>query len=254
MPESLDNPNGSPQDEDTSLSASTLRSEAPEREPLASPALRINVYIDGFNLYFGCLAGTPYRWLNIAALVDSLLAPVFPLYTVSHIRYFTAPVENRPNNPYARERQEVYFRALRTLPRLSLHFGKFKTNTRSYMLADGTGFAEVVRSEEKGSDVNLASYLLIDAIDGCYDVAVVISNDTDLVLPIQLARDRFGVAVGVAAPIYFRNRYPMVDLEEVADFKIHITRAHKAALRAAQFPEQIDLGDGSKIYRPPSWA
>ena len=46
--------------------------------------------------------------------------------------------------------------------------------------------AEVHTMEEKGSDVNLAAHLLNDAWKGAFDVAAVISNDTDLVTPIQM--------------------------------------------------------------------
>lgn len=32
-----------------------------------------NVYVDGFNLYYGCLKGTPYKWLDLGALFQALL-------------------------------------------------------------------------------------------------------------------------------------------------------------------------------------
>ena len=101
--------------------------------------------------------------------------------------------------------------------------------------------------------MNLATYLLVDAVDGCYDVALVVSNDTDLITPIQLVRDRFAVAVGVAAPAYFKGRVPMLELESAADFTAHITKKNKSCLKACQFPETVTLPDGGSVFRPALW-
>jgi NYN domain len=60
--------------------------------------------------------------------------------------------------------------------------------------------AEVIKTEEKGSDVNLASLLVADGFRGNYEVAIVISNDSDLVLPIQIVRDELQLPVGVVNP------------------------------------------------------
>jgi hypothetical protein len=47
-----------------------------------------NVYVDAFNLYYGSLRGTPYRWLDLGALCARLL----PKDRINRIRYFTATV------------------------------------------------------------------------------------------------------------------------------------------------------------------
>src|SRR6266540_753040 len=57
--------------------------------------MRTNVYVDAFNLYYGCLKGTPYRWLDLAALCRRLL----PNDEINRIRYFTALVSARPDDP-----------------------------------------------------------------------------------------------------------------------------------------------------------
>ena len=75
-----------------------------------SPVMPIaNVYVDGFNLYFGALRNTPYRWLNIVELSRRLLRDEV---TLNRVRYFTARVVSRPDDPTAAERQETYLRAL----------------------------------------------------------------------------------------------------------------------------------------------
>jgi len=71
-----------------------------------------NVYVDAFNLYYGCLKGTPYRWLDLGTLCTRLL----PKDPINRIRYFTATVSARPDNPDAPQRQQVYLRALETVP------------------------------------------------------------------------------------------------------------------------------------------
>lgn len=72
----------------------------------------------------------------------------------------------------------MYIRALRTIPNLSVHTGRYLSSKVRMKRADGFGIVEVLKSEEKGSDVNLASYLLIDAYRSDCDIAVVVSNDS----------------------------------------------------------------------------
>jgi NYN domain len=64
----------------------------------------------------------------------------------------------------------------------------------------GPKTARVLRTEEKGSDVNLASYLLLDAFRGDCETAIVVSNDADLKAPIEIVRGELGVPVGVLNP------------------------------------------------------
>jgi len=116
-----------------------------------------NVYVDAFNLYYGSLKGTPYRWLDLGAFCARLL----PKDRINRIRYFTATVSARPDNPDAPQRQQVYLRALETIPGLSIHFGHYLSHVTRMPLANprrgGARTVEVVKTEEKGSDVNLAT-------------------------------------------------------------------------------------------------
>ncbi len=159
-------------------------------------ALKTNVYVDAFNLYYGCLRKTPYRWLNLA----ELCAKILPRNEIHRIRYFTALVTPRPTDPQQRNRQEMYIRALRTLPNLTVHTGRYLASKVRMKRADGAGTVEVLKSEEKGSDVNLASYLLIDAYRSDCDVAVIVSNDSDLVFPIEHIKQQVGKIIGILNP------------------------------------------------------
>lgn len=79
---------------------------------------RTSIYIDGFNLYYRCLRRTPYEWLNLAKLCESLL----PRNDIRQIRYFAALIDARPDDPDQPQRQLTYLRALRTIPHLTIHY------------------------------------------------------------------------------------------------------------------------------------
>ncbi len=53
------------------------------------------VYIDGFNLYYGALKGTQYKWLNLQKLCELVL----PNNKIAYIKYYTARVKDRPDDP-----------------------------------------------------------------------------------------------------------------------------------------------------------
>ena len=105
-------------------------------------------------------------------------------------------------------------------------------------------------TEEKGTDVNIATYLLIDGYDGDYEQAVVISNDSDLALPISVARAKQNRPVGIINPSANSKRYPTaIELKEAATFLRHIRRS---ALRNSQFPDTLVDAAGA-FTKPPVW-
>jgi hypothetical protein len=109
----------------------------------------------------------------------------------------------------------------------------------------GPRTVEVMKTEEKGSDVNLATYLLLDAFDQAFDLALVISNDSDLVEPIRVVRQRFGLTVGVVNP----QRNPSHALRQVASFYRPLRRG---VLVSSQFPNQLTDATGT-ITKPADW-
>lgn len=205
-----------------------------------------NIYIDGFNLYYGCLKGTPFKWLDVARLC-SLLLPKD--YEIHRVRYYTARVSARPNDPDAPTRQQIYLRALSTLPNLSVFFGHFLTSKIMMPLVSpppvGPKHALVIKTEEKGSDVNLASHLLVDAFRKDCDAAFVVSNDSDLLEPIKIARREFGLKVGLACP----HKRPSQVLAKEADF---VRTIRSGALQASQFPPTLTDAHGT-FSKPTAW-
>jgi hypothetical protein len=109
----------------------------------------------------------------------------------------------------------------------------------------GQAFARVIKTEEKGSDVNLATYLLIDGMDGLYDEALVISNDSDLVEPIAIANRRFG-PVHVVRPNSQYNG-------QVAGASASYRPIPGGLLGACQLPRAVRLANGKVVTRPLEW-
>jgi len=108
---------------------------------------------------------------------------------------------------------------------------------------------EVKYFEEKGTDVNLATYLLIDGFKGDYEQALVISNDSDLALPIDMVRQRLGLPVGVVNPNTDLREVAPAELTGAATFT---RRIRKDTLADCQFPPTLTDAVGT-IHKPPSW-
>ncbi len=253
--------------------------------------MRTSVYVDGFNFYYGALKGTGFKWLNPVELARHLLPPG---HTIDGLEYFTARVSGRidPKDPAI---QEVYFKALRTLPQVEIHLGRFIEKTVRRPLVNlpvanriihaptpailplgnhpvaglgllpigahlpqsskrrqsrvsrppsGAVAAEVHTMEEKGSDVNLAVHLLNDAWKNLFDVAVVISNDTDLAAAILLVTKERGKTVYVVNP---GGKWVAQPLKDAGGRERHI---RPAMLRRSQFPDPIP---GTAIRKPAGW-
>mgnify|MGYP001560235472 CR=1 FL=1 len=200
------------------------------------------IYVDGFNLYYGAVKGTPYRWLDIAAMCRLLL----PRDDLLQIKYFTALVHPRAYDPDQRTRQQTYLRALKTIPNLSIVYGSFLSHDVMMPLAPpATGYVKVIKTEEKGSDVNLATHLLMDAFDNAFEIAVVVSNDSDLLEPIRVVTNRFNKPVGLINP----QKNPSKALLPHVAF---IKQIRAGVLAKSQFPPTLSDTRGA-FSKPPSW-
>jgi hypothetical protein len=224
------------------------------------PHMRTTVYIDGFNLYYRLLkARPPIKWVNPLALVQRIL----PKNEITKVRYFTARVSGRLD-PDAPLRQQLYLDALSTIPEIHIHYGSFLEKPKYAGLVLPTldrkkgkhpndlpfrGWPDVAfvwKTEEKGSDVNIATYLLLDGFRNSYEVAAVLSNDGDLIEPIRLTVLVLGKPVGLLSPV----KNPTPELRAAATFLRHVTAADVAA---SQFPNPVVLASGASVHKPPSW-
>ena len=206
-----------------------------------------NVYVDGFNLYYRALKDTPFRWLDLRKLAATL----FPNDTIRGVHYFTARLDARRGNPGQAQRQLIYIRALSTLPGLEIHYGAFRTGVKQRPLARPIPglppFVRVRESEEKGSDVNLATRLLVDGFRGDYEQAVVVSNDGDFGSAMRYVRDELHRRVTLVNPDR-RTRSP----QQLAAAATYVKRLWKSHLRQSQLPDTLKDEVGA-ITKPAGW-
>lgn len=195
--------------------------------------MRVGIYVDGFNLYYGARfmvgRGTSgWRWLDIRSLSIDLVnrRQNWSNATVTRVVYCTALIDGSTNRNGRRD-QDVYIRALQKSGSIDvLELGHYVARVKNAPLAtkgpggkpviaraawpvmiqdvsgasvpDAAFMVSYAHREEKGSDVNVASHLLVDVLQNSIDAAVVISNDSDLRYPVQQARQR--VPVGLVNP------------------------------------------------------
>lgn len=210
-----------------------------------SGPVKAYVYVDGLNLYYGAVKDTPYKWLNLAELCRLLL----PRDEIVQIKYYTAIVDARPEDPHAPTRQQFYLRALRTIPNLSIYFGHFLTQKRWLPLVfpnkNGPKKVQVYKTEEKGSDVNLGTHLVRDGFRQEYEVAVLITNDSDLLEPIRVVRHELGLPVGILNP----HPKPSAALLPHLNF---IKQIRRGLLARCQFPSTLTDKEGA-FSKPSNW-
>lgn len=219
--------------------------------------MRTSIYIDGFNFYYGAVAGTPYRWINVVELCRRLL----PGNEVTKVRYFTALVKDTRSDRTKSVRQQTFIRALETLPEIEVTYGSFLANVRRIPLAraqttpaspDSSRCNLVALrapsscAQRRGDPMSTATMLVADAFQGAFEAAAVLSTDSDLALPIELVRRELGLPVGVLFP---KRRYS-VELDKVAAFK---RTFDDRLLRQCQLPEKIRDEQGRTITKPAGW-
>ena len=210
--------------------------------------MRTNVYIDGFNLYYGALRGRPYKWLDLRQLAEAL----FPDDEINRICYCTARLESNFGDHGPRQRQNLYLRALRTLPGVDVITGTFRSRTKRRPLVEPISglprVVSIVEWEEKKTDVNLATEMIFDGFGRSCDQVVVVSNDTDLVRPIQRMRDELGIKVVAVNP------YPVIRTpREIFRAATRVVRIRESHLQRSQLPNVVEDSEGRRIRKPANW-
>ena len=193
--------------------------------------MRVGAYIDGFNLYYGgralCGRSTPgWRWLDVRKLLSERLG--WEDATLAKVVYCTAVIDAATNASGFHD-QDLYLRALQAAGSVDhIEYGTYVARVKQSPLAvresptngrpevvhpqwpivvqdahgrpipDAVFMVSYAHREEKGSDVNVASHLLVDVLSGAVDAAVVVSNDSDLKFPIRYARTK--VPIGLFNP------------------------------------------------------
>lgn len=217
--------------------------------------MRIGVYVDGFNLYYGLYRNGPpgcrrYKWLNPVLVGEEMARRLKVSGQVARVRYFTSRAKPNKHDPRQPTRQQMFIRALETLPEVSVHWGQhIDTVKRGIAVNDPTHTIQKFKTrEEKGADVSLGVYLTRDAALGEIDVAFVVSNDSDLTDVIAVNRADFGIDVYVVSPQ--PNRYVSSRLSRVASGSIVLD---ERCIAACQFPDPVIDSQGRPIYKPKEW-
>jgi hypothetical protein len=240
------------------------------------------VYIDGYNLYYGARSimggsGLPgWRWLNLRQLATSVVARRSPWThaQISRVVYCTARTSGS-TNPSVQQDQDVYLRALAAANAVDvIEYGYYVSRVATAPLAlegkrgqpvlttaawplmvrdatdnpvpGATFMVKVARREEKGSDVNVASHLLLDLLHQRVDAVVVVSNDSDLAFAVAEARDL--VPVGLVNPS-IRPPAAKLDVRSARGVPGHWWyKLAQGDLTSAQLPDPI-----GKLTKPIGW-
>jgi len=210
---------------------------------------RVIAYIDGFNLFYSSLKGTKYKWLDIWSLCSALLQPNQELIT---IKYFSAQIGATFSNPDKPFRQKLYFEALQTNPKIEVKLGYFSTHEVKMPKAEDfrngkITLVDVIKTEEKGTDVNLAVQMAVDAIRNDFDYAMLFSNDSDMEYAVQIASRECKKKVG----LYIARK---AVLSKVLKENVSYIRSITPAILAAhQFPDEIKTSSDRVIKKPKDW-
>ena len=200
--------------------------------------VRVIVYVDGFNLYFGIKeAGFEQcKWLDLHLLASNLLQANQDLVEV---KYFTSRVSN---NPDKQKRQSTYIDALET-KHVQIFYGHYQSGSIECKRCG----ANWPTYNEKMTDVNIATQMLIDAYQDRFDMAMLISGDSDLVPPIKAIHSLFlQKRVFVSCPPKRRNSSVALN----ARGSLIIGRK---TLVDSQLPNEITKKDGFILRKPSDW-
>ncbi|MCF8095876.1 MAG: NYN domain-containing protein, partial [Desulfobacteraceae bacterium] len=208
---------------------------------------KVSFFIDGFNVYHSLkpfdqntrqyiTKYMKYLWLDFMRLANRFVKKNDQL---SEVFYFTALAYWRPESE---ARHKIFISALENAG-VKVIRGKFKEKDR-YCKFCGASYKH---HEEKQTDVNIAVHLLNEAYKNTYDKAIILTNDTDLIPAIQVAKSSFpSKRFGVLFPI---DRWSS-ELRTACDFWLKI---HKKDLKASQFPDKVHLPNGVTLTRPANW-
>jgi len=201
---------------------------------------RAVAYIDGFNLYFGLRSkyGRKYIWLDVEKLAQSLI--IDPNTNLQFVKYFTARIRG---NPSKQRRQTQYLEALETLPNTQIIYGKYYFSERECPACHHVHKFP----SEKMTDVNIAVNMLVDTYEDRFDLAYLISGDSDLSGTIKAIRNKFPSKIIISA---FPPDTKSWELSKVSNNHFMIGQRKFAR---SQFPVNVTSKSGHILSRPATW-
>ena len=217
--------------------------------------MKTTVFIDGYNLYYGAIRRTPYKWLDIFKLFSEQL--LHPDTELLEVRYYTAPVlGSLCDDPASPQRQRQYQQALRKLypDKLTIIEGKLIRGDAMLRLSQPIpelpelAKVKVITLTEKKTDVNIAADMLAGAFTGQFEQAVLCSNDSDMEGALKVIRQYCpDTRLGLVAPTATPGRFISNDLKAQAHW---VKTISPEEMKAAQLPPKIR---GTSITKPDTW-
>ena len=233
---------------------------------------KVRFYIDGFNLYNGCLKDTPYRWLDYHALCQKILDDLPEKdCAIDKVKFFTAKLVNRggakaDEHRGKRRRQIEYLNLLKALGKsgdvIRVIEGRYDMWPRKLLRLDEQNEVSgkrvrILHLEEKRSDVNLAVQLVRDAYRGKFDAAVVVSEDSDLQEAVRVVTEEIGRKVFVVNPNCRRTdetcckKYGQELVKHASHERAFVVRDEH--LEHSRLPDTVMRVGGGKFVMPKDW-
>lgn len=126
--------------------------------------LRTAFFVDGYNLFYGLLADTPYKWLDLRSLLAHIARKQNPRSTTASVDYVTSSVKPAlaTRGRVSKEAQDTYIRALKST-RICVHYGHHQLEpAKAPRFVDRKTKAsrvdkiDIWKLEEKETDVHIA--------------------------------------------------------------------------------------------------
>ncbi len=211
------------------------------------------VFVDGYNLFYGLLAGTPYKWLNLKKLVTHICHVQNPASKITQVNYFTSHVLPglATRGIESKHAQDTYIRAL-LVSLVSVYYGRhrieqgtaprFVSRDIPASRLDRVGIWDL---EEKETDVHIAisMYRLLSKQqkadeDSRIKQIVLVSADTDMTPALVAIREDFpDITVGIILPHRANSRGIPGSLANHCDWiRRHISHEE---LAMSQFPDAV---------------
>jgi len=228
--------------------------------------LKSIIYVDGYNLFYGCLKHSEDKWLDLQRLLfDQILLNQAPASELVKIKFFTADIRSKvaSRGQNAQIAQQSYHRALErlypdTIQIIKGYYSLEKANLLAYRQPPcKTHRLDVWKLEEKQTDVNIALEAYRDVVKEHADQLVFVTNDSDLAPALSAIREDFDgrIEIGVIFPIRKSagekvHRPANQQLSQYADWtRKHITSDE---LARAHLPEKIPTNK-KPIIKPEYW-
>lgn len=210
-------------------------------------------FVDGYNLYYGLLSDTRYKWLNLPSLLASIIHEQNPASEPVGVHFFTAPVQPKlaTRGMTSKQAQDTYIRALKAR-QVKVHLGRHRLDHRKMPRfvchntpASREDKVDIWHLEEKETDVRIAVEMYRLAVSQQHEgeeniqQLVLVSSDTDMAPALEKIRTDYPhLRIGIILPRgKDRSDRPAGSLSDNADWMRHSISEEE--LSAHQFPDRV---------------